>query len=101
MDDQTLVRIVKALADRTRLRMVRQIARAGELSCGSVGSLFHLSQPTVSHHLKILAGCGLLMVRREGQRVLLSVDRALFARALASLALPKAVAARTTRTAQG
>jgi ArsR family transcriptional regulator len=74
MDDQKLVRVLKALADKGRFRMVQEIAAAGELSCGQVGDRFDLTQPTISHHLKILADAEVLLVRREGQHGLISVN---------------------------
>lgn len=77
LDDRTLVRVLKALADEKRLRMVQAIARAGELSCGQVAALFELSQPTISHHLKLLSNAGLVLVRQEGQTHFISVDRRL------------------------
>lgn len=77
MDDQKLVRVLKALADKSRFRMVQEIAAAGELSCGQVGERFDLTQPTVSHHLKILADAEVLLVRREGQHAIISVNERL------------------------
>lgn len=77
MDDQKLVRVLKALADKGRFKMVQEIAAAGELSCGQVGERFDLTQPTISHHLKILAGAEVLLVRREGQHAIISVNEAL------------------------
>jgi DNA-binding transcriptional ArsR family regulator len=77
MDETRLVKVLKALADRKRIRMTRAIAAAGELSCGQVHSLFRLSQPTISHHLKILADAGVIMVREAGQHRFISVNLAL------------------------
>ena len=77
MDEAGLVRALKALADRKRLQMAREIACAGELSCGQVKSHFHLSQPTISHHLKILAEAGVITVREAGQHRIISVNSAL------------------------
>lgn len=77
MDDQKLVRVLKALAEKSRFQMVQEIAAAGELSCGDVGERFDLSQPTVSHHLKILADADVLLVRREGQHAFISVNQKL------------------------
>jgi ArsR family transcriptional regulator len=76
MEDATLVRALKALADATRFRMVREIAAAGELSCGQVGETFPLKQPTISHHIKILSDAGLINVRREAQHAFISVNKA-------------------------
>jgi ArsR family transcriptional regulator, arsenate/arsenite/antimonite-responsive transcriptional repressor len=67
MDDVQLVRISKALADRTRLSMLRTIARRGELCCGDLARCFDVTQPTVSHHLRVLGDAGLVDTRRSGQ----------------------------------
>jgi ArsR family transcriptional regulator len=62
-----LVKISKALADENRYRIFKTISEKGEIACKDITSLFHLSQPTVSHHLKILTECDLIGVRKEGQ----------------------------------
>jgi ArsR family transcriptional regulator, arsenate/arsenite/antimonite-responsive transcriptional repressor len=77
--DRELIRALKALADPTRFRMVQEIAAAGELSCGAVAERFDVSQPTISHHLKILLDAGLLVQRAEGKHHYTSVDRGLLA----------------------
>jgi DNA-binding transcriptional ArsR family regulator len=90
ISDRTLIRALKALADPTRFRMVQEIAGAGELSCGAVAERFDVSQPTISHHLKVLMDAGLLVQRTEGKHRFTSVDRALVANILALL--PKRLA---------
>ncbi len=45
MDDGRLVRLLKALADERRFRIVREIAAAGELSCGALGA--KIDVPTI------------------------------------------------------
>ncbi len=56
----------KALADPTRVAIVNRLAGAGEVCvCAFVGEL-GLSQPTVSHHLRILREAGLVEARRHG-----------------------------------
>jgi ArsR family transcriptional regulator, arsenate/arsenite/antimonite-responsive transcriptional repressor len=76
LSDRELVRALKALADPTRFRMIQEIAQAGELSCGEVTERFDVSQPTISHHLKILVDAGLLVQRAAGKQHYTSVDRA-------------------------
>jgi ArsR family transcriptional regulator len=80
MEDGQLVRILKALADSKRFRMVRELAAAGEMSCGQLGARFDLAQPTVSHHLKILVDAGVLVARQQGQHHFISVNHALLDR---------------------
>jgi ArsR family transcriptional regulator len=77
LNDEALVRALKALGDPTRFRMTQEIAAAGELSCGEVAKLFDVSQPTISHHMKILTEAGVLRVRNEGKHHFTSVNRAL------------------------
>ena len=81
MTDDQLVRVLKALGEPSRFRMMREIAEAGELNCSELGEKFPLSQPAVSHHLKILTDAGVLRVRGEGQHRYVSVDDALLAEA--------------------
>jgi len=59
--------VMKALADRNRLRIVNMLLRAeGEAVCVCEFEPFlGLSQATVSHHLKVLVAAGL--VEREGR----------------------------------
>lgn len=85
VDGAALMRVLKALAEPQRLRMIQELAAAGELSCGQVGQRFPLSQPTISHHLKVLNDAGLLVVRREGQHVFVSVNQRLVTTVLESL----------------
>ena len=84
ISDQHLVRALKALADPTRFRMVQEIAAAGELSCGQLTERFDVSQPTISHHLRLLTEAGVLVQRTEGKHHFTSVDKKLVAR-IASL----------------
>src|SRR5450432_196435 len=74
MTDRDLIRALKALADATRFRIVQEVARAGELSCGEVGEHFTLSQPTISHHLKVLLDAGVLLARNEAKHHYLTVN---------------------------
>ena len=93
LSDRDSIRALKALADPTRFRMVQEIAAAGELSCGEVAERFDVSQPTISHHLKILLQAGLLVQRTEGKHHYTSVDRPLLTSLVA--VLPKRLSAAT------
>jgi ArsR family transcriptional regulator len=77
VDDAVLVKVLRALADPKRLRMTQEIAAAGELSCGQLGERFDVSQPTISHHLRILKEAEVLLVREAGQHRFISVNRKL------------------------
>jgi ArsR family transcriptional regulator, arsenate/arsenite/antimonite-responsive transcriptional repressor len=70
-----LLKISKALADGTRYKILKTLMDKGEISCGELESHFTLSQPTISHHLKILYDCGLITAQKDGQHSLLSVNK--------------------------
>jgi ArsR family transcriptional regulator, arsenate/arsenite/antimonite-responsive transcriptional repressor len=59
--------IAKALADPVRLQLVDVLRRhAGKVCVCELVPLFDLSQPTVSHHLKVLREAGIVGSERRG-----------------------------------
>ena len=56
-----------ALADPTRRAIVESLARQ-ELSVAEIAAPFDVSQPTISHHLKVLLEGGIVVKRPEGTR---------------------------------
>jgi ArsR family transcriptional regulator len=77
MTEAALVRVLKAIGHPKRFRIVQEIAAAGELSCGQVCDQFDCSQPTISHHMKILAQADVLIVREAGQQRIITVNKPL------------------------
>jgi ArsR family transcriptional regulator len=64
---ERLVRIAKALGDPIRLQLVDVLRKhAGKVCVCELVPLFDLSQPTVSHHLKVLREAGLVDSERRG-----------------------------------
>jgi ArsR family transcriptional regulator len=55
-----------ALADPTRIAIVNRLSGADELCVCDLNAAFDLSQPTISHHLKILRQAGLVESSRRG-----------------------------------
>ncbi len=68
----------KVLADPIRLRLLSLVSNApdGELCACDVVDTIGRSQPTVSHHLSILAGAGLLQREQRGKWAYFRVDPA-------------------------
>ncbi len=60
--------LLKALADPVRLRLLSLVAShaGGEACVCDLNDAFDLSQPTISHHLKVLHDAGLLARERRG-----------------------------------
>jgi ArsR family transcriptional regulator len=74
-DGERLVAIFKALGDPTRLDVFRLIAAQPEPLCVcDVVDRFNVSQPTISHHLKVLREAGLITVSRRGVWAYYAVD---------------------------
>jgi len=74
---------LKALADPTRIGIVNCLANAGEACVCDLTDGFGLSQPTISHHLRILREAGLIEAERRGTWSFYRLNRS----AVAELAL--------------
>jgi ArsR family transcriptional regulator len=61
------VRVLAALADPTRLAIVRQLAASTETCACDFTSCCDVGQPTISHHLRVLREAGLVTSERRGQ----------------------------------
>ena len=66
VDAETLAAGLKALADPARLRILSQIAACGTLCVCNLTEPLSLSQPTISHHLKVLHEAGFLRREKRG-----------------------------------
>jgi len=62
-----LVVMLKALADPVRLRLMNLIAQTNEACACDLPAALGRSQPTVSHHLKVLVEAGLLEREKRGK----------------------------------
>lgn len=84
LDEQDSARyaeLFKVLAEPTRLRILSHLAAAGcgPVSVNDLSALVGLSQPTVSHHLKLMTHASLLERHREGRTVVHTVQPEIFA----------------------
>jgi len=59
-------KIFKALSDPNRLSILDMLS-CGELCACKILEKFNITQPTLSHHMKILCDSGLVNARREGK----------------------------------
>jgi ArsR family transcriptional regulator, arsenate/arsenite/antimonite-responsive transcriptional repressor len=64
---ERMAAIAKALSDPVRLQLVDVLRKhAGQVCVCELVPLFDLSQPTVSHHLKVLRDAGIVGSERRG-----------------------------------
>ena len=58
--------ICKALGDSNRLQIVQMLSEGEKCGCKLLEA-FEITQPTLSHHMRILTECGLVIARKEGK----------------------------------
>lgn len=66
-DAEILAKTLRAVAEPARLQLLALIRSAGERCACDLNESVGLSQPTVSHHLKVLADAGLITREQRGQ----------------------------------
>lgn len=59
-------KIFKALGDENRLRIIAMLQGAERCACMLLDEM-HITQPTLSHHMKILCDANLVIARKEGK----------------------------------
>jgi DNA-binding transcriptional ArsR family regulator len=63
-----------ALADPVRLSFVRQLATANDVCACDFSECCSVSQPTISHHLKVLRQAGVVVSERKGTNIVYSLS---------------------------
>lgn len=66
-------KVFKAFCDENRLRIL-ELLRSGEKCACVLLDDFHITQSTLSHHMKILCDSGVVQGRKEGKWVHYSID---------------------------
>ncbi len=76
-----IVHVLKALADETRLSIVRKLARGNGVVCGcdvtACSSVKTMSQPTMSHHFNKLVEAGVVIEEKRGTQKFYALDTAM------------------------
>jgi DNA-binding transcriptional ArsR family regulator len=78
VDDIDLASVMHALADPSRLRTVSALAESPELCCSDLGELTRslgLAKSTRSHHLRVLREAGVINMRHDGQRKMVTLRK--------------------------
>ncbi|MCR5290387.1 MAG: metalloregulator ArsR/SmtB family transcription factor [Treponema sp.] len=77
MNESEIARICKALGDENRLQIINMLT-GGELCACKILDAFNITQPTLSHHMKILTECNLVNSRKEGKWTYYSINSGKF-----------------------
>ena len=66
MDERKVAAVFKALGDENRIRILKLLHGGEKCACKLLEAL-NISQPTLSHHMKILCDAGIVAGRKEGK----------------------------------
>ena len=68
LDIKTVEKVAKALGDKNRLMILLHITKQGGCApCADMSDVVDLTQPSISHHIKILVNAGLIEAEKEGR----------------------------------
>lgn len=85
MEIEAIIPVFRALSDPVRLQLVGLIA-SGERCNAELAVELAVSPATISHHLKVLRGAGLLSERREPPYIYVELDQKALRRAVMAVA---------------
>ena len=74
MDERKTAMIFKAFCDENRIRILKML-RSGEKCACKLLEALNITQPTLSHHMKILCDSGIVVGRKEGKWMHYSISR--------------------------
>ena len=74
IDYEEYAKMFKALSDPKRLKIVDMLSN-GELCACKILEEFHITQPTLSHDMKLLCSAGLVIPRKRGKMDALFPER--------------------------
>ncbi|MGM9646921.1 MAG: ArsR/SmtB family transcription factor [Eubacteriales bacterium] len=66
MDQRKIAAIFKAFSDENRIRIIKSLRSGEKCACKLLEEL-DVTQPTLSHHMKILCDAGIVVGRKEGK----------------------------------
>lgn len=72
--DEELATLARALGNTARVQILRLLLRRGTCICGEIVNELPLAQSTVSQHLKVLKGAGLIRGDVDGPRVCYCIE---------------------------
>ena len=73
IDYEKYARIFKVMSDPKRLKIIDMLSE-GELCACKILEEFHITQPTLSHDMKLMCDLGIVKARKEGKWMQYSLD---------------------------
>ena len=75
MDAKSCEKATGAIADKYRLSILLALSKQDTLTPSAIQELTGLSQPCVSHHVKLLTDSGLVTTTKQGRHLYLQLNR--------------------------
>lgn len=75
MEPKTVEKTTAAIADKYRLSILLELAQRGSITITGAQEITGLSQPCVSHHVKLLVDSGLVISEKQGRCQNLSLNK--------------------------
>jgi DNA-binding transcriptional ArsR family regulator len=76
--------VFRALSDPTRRKILELLAKS-DRSAGEIAEQFPVAFASVSHHLSVLRGAGLVATERQGQSIVYRLDTTVYQELMRSL----------------
>lgn len=73
MEALDCLKIIKALGEQTRIKIFEML-RGGRLCACKILANLNVAQPTLSHHMRILCDCGLIVAEKDWKWTYYSID---------------------------
>ena len=73
MEASEISQICKALGDENRLKIITLLTNGEKCACELLEE-FNITQPTLSHHMKILSECMLVKSRKDGKNIYYEIN---------------------------
>lgn len=73
LNEKQTALVFKAFCDENRIRILNLLHNGEKCACVLLDDL-HISQPTLSHHMKILCDSGVVVARKEGKWTYYSIS---------------------------
>jgi ArsR family transcriptional regulator len=68
-------KISKALSDSNRIKVLEAIKKnKGQLPCNALYEILNIAQPSVSHHIKALTDCEVVLAEKDGRNLTLTIN---------------------------
>ena len=74
LDEKKIPTIFKAFCDENRVKILKLLLTGEKCACVLLDDM-HITQPTLSHHMKILCDSGIVIGRKEGKWMHYSISK--------------------------